>query len=103
GGAAHNFITTGRRLAPCQSLSKLHTNSAAGLSRLIAQGLLTAQDLRPAAAAGVSKGTSQMSDAYSPIARSEENHAMCAMFCMHIRVQSDDDSQSLSIWRWVTA
>src|SRR5215510_10395180 len=60
-----------------------------------------AQRLLPSDSAGVSKGTSQISRAYSPMERSEENHAIWAMFCMHIRVQSDDDSQSLSTRRWV--
>src|SRR5262245_1112900 len=95
GVAAHNFTTTGRQQAPCLSLSKLHTNSAIRLGRFAAQRLL------PRASAGVSKGTSQISRAYSPMARSDENHAIWAMFCMHIRVQSDDDSQSLSMRRWV--
>src|SRR5215468_11195644 len=86
---------TGRVRAPCLLYSKLYTNFSCSLNSL------AAQRLPPRALAGVSNGTSQMSRAYSPMARSDENHAMWATLSMHIRVQSADDSQSLSIRRWV--
>ena len=53
------------------------------------------------ASAGMVKGTRQTSCAYSPMARSEENHAMLAIFMMHIRVQSDGDRHSPSMRRCV--
>jgi hypothetical protein len=45
---------------------------------------------------GSSKGTFQISWAYSPTVRSEENHAIRAMLSMLARVQSNVDSHSLS-------
>src|SRR4051812_30388881 len=45
--------------------------------------------------------TSQISLAYSLIARSEENQAMRAMLSILMRVQSNDDIHSLSMQRWV--
>src|SRR5262249_34684818 len=45
---------------------------------------------------GSSKGTFQMSWAYSLTVRSEENHAIRAMFSMLVRIQSGGDSHSLS-------
>jgi hypothetical protein len=51
---------------------------------------------RPRRLLGSSNGTFQMSWAYSPMVRSEENHAIRAMLSMLARVQSNVDSHSLS-------
>src|SRR5919201_1731168 len=50
---------------------------------------------------GSLQGTFQMSCAYSPTVRSEENHAIRAMFSMVARVQSEADNHSLSTLRCV--
>ena len=69
-------------------LSNLHTNSATGAAPTRHDAF---QRHRPA----WPTGTFQISCAYSLMARSDENQAMCAMFSMHIRVQSDDDMPEL--------
>jgi hypothetical protein len=50
---------------------------------------------------GSSKVTFQISWAYSPTVRSEENHAIRAMLSMLVRVQSNVDRHSLSTLLWV--
>jgi hypothetical protein len=71
-----------------------HTELAAWLRPFIAERYFRAS-------AGMVTGTRQTSCAYSLMARSEENHAMLAIFIMHIRVQSDGDRHNWSMRRWV--
>src|SRR4051794_3218160 len=86
-----------------QNLSKRRARHCTGLILSKSHTRATCRRLKhQPASPGRVTGTFQTSSAYSPMVRSEENHAMLAMFSMLTRVHSEDDIQSRSMLRWAS-